>query len=162
MEKSMDNSNRISAVLTQADVTAITDALTLIKNKLPFLVDLSPEEIKYLPKISDKSLAFVKKCLELVKQDSSFLPRSFNIEEFEKDVKLYESMLSIMQPLRMFNELAEDTYTLVGSEAYSGALAIYGYAKNARGSIAGLDDLLDDFGKKFVRKSQPQKEEVKQ
>ncbi len=35
---------KVSAVLTQPDITAITAAIDMIKSKLPFLIDLTPEE----------------------------------------------------------------------------------------------------------------------
>jgi len=39
------------------------------------------------------------------------------------------------------------------SEAYSAALVVYQYAKNSRMRSNGLDELVDDMGKLFVRKS---------
>jgi hypothetical protein len=37
--------------------------------------------------------------------------------------------------------------------AYSAALIVYQYAKNSRMRTEGLDELVDDMGKLFVRKS---------
>ncbi|HEV7892558.1 MAG TPA: hypothetical protein VGP08_18235 [Pyrinomonadaceae bacterium] len=41
--------NRISATLSQADRQAVLDAINTIRTKLPFLIDLSPEERRSLP-----------------------------------------------------------------------------------------------------------------
>ncbi len=40
--------NRISASLSQADLQAVMSAIDTIRQKLPFLVDLSPEAIPSL------------------------------------------------------------------------------------------------------------------
>jgi hypothetical protein len=42
--------NRISATLSAADRQAVLDAINTIRQKLPFLIDLSPEERRALPK----------------------------------------------------------------------------------------------------------------
>ena len=40
---------------------------------------------------------------------------------------------------------------IAGNEAYGAALEVYRYAK-ANGSVAGLDDLIDDMGQRFAQK----------
>lgn len=149
----MPQANRVSAVLTTQDVADINTALDSISAKLPFLIDLSPEELKALPRLGDKSVAFVNKALELVMQNSDFLPRSFNVDEFKKDVDLFNQLYSFLQKIRMFVEKLEDTYAQTGSEAYSSALVIYASAKRARGDLSGLDSILDDLGRRFVQKA---------
>ncbi|QSJ21172.1 hypothetical protein JYQ62_37400 [Nostoc sp. UHCC 0702] len=49
---------RISASLSPADREAVMDAIATIKDKLPFLVDLTTEKRRTLPKMGDKSRAF--------------------------------------------------------------------------------------------------------
>jgi hypothetical protein len=58
-------SHQISATLAQSDRDAVLAAITTIKQKLPFLTDLTMEERKALPKMGDKSRAFVSKALEV-------------------------------------------------------------------------------------------------
>ena len=48
--------NQISASLTPANRQAVMDAIATIKDKLPFLVDLTTEERRTLPKMGDKRL----------------------------------------------------------------------------------------------------------
>lgn len=136
-------SNRISAILAPADRDAVMAAVTTIREKLPFLIDLTAEERKALPKMGDKSRAFVSKALEVAKQNSDFLPRSFDLDEMRKDVELFEAMYPIVMALAQLQELMDDTYTTVGSEAYSAALMVYNYAK-ASGQGAGLDAVVGD------------------
>jgi hypothetical protein len=142
----------ISATLTQADREAVMDAVATIKAKLPFLMDLTTEERKALPKMGDKSRAFVSKALEVATQNPDFLPRSFDLEEMRKDVQLFEAMYPIVMAFTQLQELLDDTYVMVGSEAYAAALQVYNYAK-ASGQGSGLDAVVDELGQRFARKS---------
>ncbi|MGA7936587.1 MAG: hypothetical protein WCA35_23735 [Kovacikia sp.] len=85
------------------------DAVGTIKAKLSFLVDLSAEERKALPKMGDKSRAFVSKALEVATQNPDFLPRSFNLEELRKDVQLFEALYPLLLSMTQLQELLDDT-----------------------------------------------------
>lgn len=146
----------ISATLTQADRDAVIAAVATIKQKLPFLIDLTMEERKALPKMGDKSRAFVSKALEVATQNPDFLPRSFDLEEMRKDVQLFEAMYPIVMALTQLQELLDDTYVTVGSEAYSAALQVYSYAK-ASGQGSGLEAVVGELGQRFARKSKKEK-----
>lgn len=150
--------NRISASLSQADRDAVMKAIATIREKLPFLVDLTTEERRSLPKMGDKSRAFVSKALEVATQNQDFLPRSFDLEEMRRDVEMFEALYPLLLSLNQLQELMDDTYVAVGSEAYAAALLVYNYAK-ASGKGAGLDAVVDEMGRRFARKSrsvQPQ------
>lgn len=144
--------NRVSAELSEADRKAVLDAIETIRTKLSFLIDLSPEQRRSLPKMGDKSRAFVAKALAVARHNSDFLPRSFSVEEFERDVALAEALLPIMVSLTRLQEQVTDTYTEVGSEAYSASLVVYQYGRNS-GDGQSLEGLLDDMGRRFARKS---------
>ena len=144
--------NRISASLTPEDKLAVLAAIATIKEKLPFLLGLSPQESKSLLRLGDKSRAFVAKALEVATQNPDFLPRSFDIEEMRKDVELFEALYPITLALSQLQELLDDTVALAGSEAYMAALAVYNYAKATKGD-AGLEAAVDDMARRFARKS---------
>jgi hypothetical protein len=151
----------ISATLAQTDREAVLQAITTIKEKLPFLVDLSSDDRKTLPKMGDKSRAFVSRALEVAAQNPEFLPRSFDLEEMRKDVQLFEALYPVLLSLTQLQELVDDNDTslAVGSEAYAAALQVYNYAK-ASGQGAGLDAVVVEMGQRFARKpgkSKPQK-----
>lgn len=144
--------NRIDAVLTAANRDVVLDHIAQIRALLPFLLDLSPEDRQALPKMGDKSRAFVSQALQLAEQDDSYLPRSFEVADMRQDVTLAESLYPIMTGLKQLSELIEDTYLQVGSEAYTAALIVYQFAQSS-GRGAGLDELLDALGQRFARKS---------
>ena len=144
--------NRISTQLSAADQAAVLAAIKTIRDKLPFLIDLTLEERRSLPRMGDKSRAFVTQALNLAEQNADILPRSFDVSEMRKDVELVQALEPILPALAQLQELFEDTYIAVGSEAYAAALAVYQYAK-ASGKGAALDNLLDALGQRFARKS---------
>jgi hypothetical protein len=148
--------NRVSAVLSETDRQALLAAIETIRTKLPFLIDLSPEQRRSLPKMGDKSRAFVGKALAIAQQNSNFLPRSFDVEEMARDVTLAEALWPVMAALTRLQEQVTDTYTEVGSEAYSAALVVYQYGRNS-GDGESLEGLLDDMGQRFARKSRSTK-----
>ncbi len=150
--------NRVSANLSAADREEVMQAIATIKAKLPFLMDLTTEERKSLPKLGDKSRAFVSKTLEVATQNPDFLPRSFDLDEMRRDVELFEALYPILLSITQLQELLDDTFVAVGSEAYAAGLLVYNYAK-ANNKGAGLDAALDDMGRRFARKTpkvQPQ------
>jgi len=144
--------NRISTSLSPADREAVMAAVSTIREKLPFLMDLTVEERRSLPKMGDKSRAFVSKALEVAIQNPDFLPRSFDIEEMRRDVELFQALHPILLSLTQLQELLDDTYLAVGSDAYAAGLVVYNYAKNS-GQGAGLDAVVDEMGRRFARKS---------
>jgi hypothetical protein len=144
--------NRVSATISEADQQAVLAAIETIRQKLPFLIDLSPEQRRSLPKMGDKSRAFVGKALAVAQHNSNFLPRSFSVEEMERDVKLTESLQPILVSLTRLFEQLDDTFMEVGSEAYAAALVVYQYGRNSSDGES-LETLLDDMGQRFARKS---------
>lgn len=145
--------NRINAELSTTDKDAILGLINQIRALLPFLIDLSPDERHSLPKMGDKSRAFVNQALALAEQDDSFLPRSFDVAEMRKDVDLTNQLLPIITALTQLLELVEDTNMLAGSDGYTAGLIVYNSAKrNGRGEA--LDNLLDALGRRFARKAQ--------
>jgi hypothetical protein len=144
--------NRISATLSAKDQQDVLDAINTIRTKLPFLIDLSIEERRFLPKMGDKSQAFVSQALTVAEQNPDILPRSFDVAEMRRDVELAESLRPIMTALTQLQELVEDTYLEVGSEAYTAALMIYSYMR-AAGQGSALDEAAGQLKQRFARKT---------
>ena len=145
----MSTPNTIDASLTPEDRTAIEGHLTAIQAALPFLADLTPDERRSLPKMGDKSRAFVERTLEVARQDVSFLPRNLDIEAFARDLALWMQLESLRSRVARLAELLDDTQLAAGSEAYLAALEVYAAAKRS-GRGAGLDDLIDRVGQRFT------------
>ena len=144
--------NRISASLSTSDRDAVLAAITQIRQKLPFLIDLTSDERRALPKLGDKSRAFVEKALEVASQNPDLLPRSFDLEEMRKDVQLFLDMQPVMMAINQLQDLIDDTTLQSGSEAYAAALTVYTMIKNTDSGEA-LELAADDLGRRFARRS---------
>lgn len=144
--------NRVSAQLGEAEQQAVFAAIQTIRQKLPFLIDLTPEERRALPKMGDKSRGFVTQALEVATLNSGMLPRSFDVGEMRNDVELLNALTPVVSAISQLNELVEDTYLAVGSDAYAAALLVY-HSARAAGKGSGLDSALDLLGQRFARKS---------
>lgn len=106
--------------------------------------------------MGNKSQAFVRKALELVQQDDSCLPRSFEVAEMQHDVHLFDALQGVAMSLSTLAEAVNDTLMMAGNEAYTAALVVYKSAKdNGRG--AALNGHLDEMGKRFAKKAREPK-----
>jgi hypothetical protein len=63
--------------------------VTAIRQKLPFLVSLTPDERKSTFKAGPNSLSFVEHALTASKNNPDILPKNFDVVEFESDVNLF-------------------------------------------------------------------------
>jgi hypothetical protein len=142
----------VSATISTDDVAAVKAALETVRQKLPFLIGLDPDTRRSLPRMGDKSRAFVRKCQDVAEQNPGMLPRAFDLEEFKRDCALDEALLPISQSIGQLAEMVDDTLTAARSDAYFAALAVYRSAKMA-GKGLGLDGALDDLGRRFLHKS---------
>lgn len=146
--------NRVSFSITPEVEQGILDAIAQIESDLPMLINLSAEDRHDLPKMGDKTLAFVTKSLEYAKQNPGVVPPFLNIPEFEKDVNAATSMSKILRPLKQLLERIDDTTMLAGSEAYSAALIFYGAVKGAaKANVGGMKTVYDDLQSRFPGKS---------
>jgi len=144
--------NKVSFELKPPDLPEVLGLIGKVAEKLPFLIELSPEEKQLLPRLGDKTQKFVEKTYELAKQKTDFLPRSFSVEEMGKDLKLNSELYAILTALRLLTKKVEDTYIETGSELYDAALVIYGAAKNSRVS-EGLEGLVAEIGTRFTKRT---------
>jgi hypothetical protein len=146
----LNMNNRVSASLGAQERQEILQAIALIKDKLPFLLSLTTEERKAMPKMGDRNMPFVKKALEAATQNPDFLPRAFEVEELRKDIELFEALYPLVIAFSQLQDALHDTYITVGSEAYSASLKIYNYAK-VNVDMAGVQRWVDEMGERFAR-----------
>ncbi|MEA5452188.1 hypothetical protein VB780_26680 [Leptolyngbya sp. CCNP1308] len=147
-------SNYISATLSLQARDEVMSAIATIRDLLPFILDVAPKVKKSMPKMGDKSRAFVQKALDVAIQHPDFLPRSFDIAELQRDVNLFEAIYPLAMALAQLQADLDDTLAAVGSDAFTAALQVYRHAK-AHGDGSGLDAMVEDLGQRFDR--QPRK-----
>jgi len=158
----MSNENRMSLVMPDEVVAGakqhFTDAAQIVS---PFLMNLTPEEIKELPKMGDKSYSFVTKALEYMKIPGTPIPSYLNVAELEVDLKGYDTIRQVLQTVMPTIDMLNDSMTLSGSEAYVAVLAYYNYIKGAaKSNVPGAQTIYDDLSARFPGRPVKKSEQV--
>lgn len=146
----MSSDNRISAVLSDEDVAAVQAAVAAIRAKLPFLVTLSAQERKELPKMGPKSVGFDEKCVTYMANRAEFVPGFVDPAEVLKDRTLRAQLLRFAAELQTLTDSVDDTLQLVSSEVWMADLAYYQSVREAahRGRD-GAQNIYDDLRRRW-------------
>jgi hypothetical protein len=154
----MSQKNLISFNLSAGDLTDVKNAISVLRTKLmPNLITLSSDDKKELPKMGDKTVAFVAKALEYCKNNSDLVPPFLDVNEFEIDVNAVESLRQMLQPVEQIFDSLNDTIILSGSEAYQAALIFYKSVKAAAASnIQNAGTIYNDLSSRFPGTSKTQ------
>jgi hypothetical protein len=140
----------IHAELPDAEVKKILADLDDIRHRLVFLVGLTTDERRDIPKLGRKHHDFVASSLDMAAENPELMPGCLNVDQARKDMDLHDALNPIHQSLSQLRKLVSDTQTVVGSEAYAAARLAYSSAK-ATGKGQGLDDTLHDLSRHFHR-----------
>ncbi|MGV0023967.1 hypothetical protein [Phormidesmis priestleyi] len=151
-------SNRVSATLDADDRQAVMSAIETIKQAMPFLVHLTAEERKTMPKVGDRSRGFILNCLDAAQQHLGCLPRLFEVEEMQKDVQLIEDLYPVLMALMELHSLVDDTYFAAHSEAYVAALKVYDAVKS-HDDMPGMKIVVEQLKQQFARRNKKESAE---
>src|SRR5215471_21063284 len=141
----------IDASVSPADLQAIKDAFATIKQKLPFLVNLTNDERKSIVKTGSLSLTFVTKALSGAQSNPTIFPGTFDSGSFQRDVDLFAVLTELTALASQVTEQIDDTRMAVGGEAMRQAMQTYEYIKTAAKTEPGLKALADDLGERFKK-----------
>ncbi|MBE9011874.1 hypothetical protein IQ250_16860 [Pseudanabaenaceae cyanobacterium LEGE 13415] len=144
--------NKVSATLSAADRQAVMSAIDTIKQAMPFLVHLTVEERKASPKVGDRSRGFMLNCLDAAQQHTDCLPRSFDVEEMQKDMQLMEDLYPVLMALTELHSLVDDTYFTAQCEAYTASLKVYDAVK-AHEDLPGMKIVVEQLRQQFARRN---------
>ena len=148
--------NRISIEIPPADLQAIKAALQQVQSLLePYVIALTPEQRKTIPKMSDGTEPFVEKVMDYAANNAEFLPPFVNPAELQKDWNATMGLLPLLRMTQQIQDTMSDTAMLAGSEAYVGALSYYNSVKQAaKVNPPDAKDIYEDLTKRFVIKIQ--------
>jgi len=147
----MATENRISQTMTEPDQAALTAALKTIKTVLkPYLLTISTAERQQLPKMSERSVPFVRKVLDYTESHGEFAPSYLDPVELKKDVNLFDSLTRVSQGLAEVLDELTDTTMVAGSEAFVASLAYYNSVKQgAKQNVPNARAVFDDLKVRF-------------
>jgi len=124
----------------------------------PYLLALTPEERRILPKMGPKTIGFVEKAHDFAKQNPNLVPPYLNMELFKVDVEGSRGFWTLINSIRQLEQHLCDTEMTAGSEAYQAALTFYNFIKlaasqNSLGAKAIHQELKTRFPRRRRRKA---------
>ena len=146
--------NRTSIEIPAADLQAIKASLQNIQSLLaPYVIALTPEQRKKLPKMSDGTEPFVDKALDYSINSPEFLPAYVNQADFQKDWNNCTGLIALIRIMAQIQDTMSDTAMLSGSEAYVSALSYYNSVKQAaKINAPEAKAIYEDMRKRFEKK----------
>jgi len=141
----------ISATVADAYAQAVKDAVALIQQKLPFLINLTTDERKGTFKTGPNSLSFVQNALQAAQNNPDIFPKSFDVAEFGSDVNLFAVLTELNTLVAQLASELDDTRLAVGGEAMKEATQVYNYVKTAAANTPGLKPVADQLGQRFQK-----------
>jgi hypothetical protein len=147
----MPQENLFELNIPAADLQAVQGAIqTLTMVLAPHLISLSNETRRELPKMGDKSLAFVRKAREYATNNPELVPAFLNLQMFDADLRGVDTLNNLLRTLQPLVDNLEDSLVLSGSEAYQAALVFYRSVKAA--ALSGQPNaktIADDLSMRF-------------
>ena len=151
----MSQNDQIAVTIPEADLAEIQAAVATLRGKLlPHLTSLDSRERLELPKMGDKTVAFVQKAMEYAKNNGDLVPPYLDFPAMEIDVKAVETLRQLAQTLGPIDDALNDSIMLSGSEAYQAALVFYSAVKNAaKGKAPNAGSIYEDLSRRFPGKA---------
>lgn len=141
----------ISAVLAAADQATITTKINEIRALIAVLVNLTADERRALPKMSDGNEPFVTKALEYAEANPNLVPPFLSVTEWRKDYNYRTALRQVLQVIMPLVESLDDTELAAGSESYTASLKFYQAVQMAAEmNVAGVDTVASDLGARFA------------
>lgn len=146
----MPNDNRISAVITDAQVTDILGHFGSIHSALNFLVNLTPEERRHLVSMGTARAGMDTDFINAMTAHPTLVPSYVNMTELNKDKELRRQFARIIGPAMELCEALSDTNGLAASDSMMAYLSFYASVKDAaRRNVPGADTVLATLSQYF-------------
>lgn len=143
--------NLVSLDFSADDIAAIDRALETLEAKFARFAVLTPEEIRHLTKMGDKSEAFCRQAAVVLEDNPKLIPPGFSVADMRQDITDLDLMRPRFLRLRELLEKVDSTEIALGSDIINAALEGYGYMKMG-GKSAGLDGLRESMSVRYTRR----------
>ena len=145
--------NKINFIIPDEEVDITTQKLNeggaILK---PYLIALTPDQRKEIPKMSDKTLPFVEKITEYCQSAPQFVPAFMDVEALAGDFKVTQQLTGLFRTVKAMHDNLDDTIMQAGSEAYMNALNYYNSVKQAaKSDVPGAKSIYEDLKKRFEK-----------
>ena len=145
--------NKINFAIPEEAITQATQKLNEVAAiLLPYLIALTPEERRTIPKMSDKTMPFVEKTIEYCETAPQFAPPYLDSKALVGDMKVTQQLTPLLRTAIALNDGLDDTVMEAGGESYVNALSYYNSVKQAaKMNVPGAKSIYDDLSKRFER-----------
>jgi len=156
--------NLIDSELTKENEDLSIQNIRSTETLLPFLVNLSVDERRKLPKMGRDGLDFAEKSLMHALDNPELVVSYMDIPGMQRDLDLLKQVQRILGVTEAFCKRLKDTHMVLGSEVYDAARVFYRIVKNASISgVEGCDYIAKDLGEHYKNltgpKPRPEEEE---
>lgn len=147
----MATSNQLDIEIPPAVILDVTTKLQQIRTALsPYLFTLTEEQRRVIPKMGDKTLAFVSKTVDYTNSNPEFTPSYLLKQELDDDFNAVSSLSPINNLLDQLQSDVDDTMMIAGSEAYVQSLIYYNAVRNAAATgQTAAKPIYDDLSNRF-------------
>ena len=143
--------NLISQTMTDVQRDAMIGDLTAFGTKFDaYKVELTPDEIAKLARISETGLPELELAQAYAQQNPAAIPGNVNLTEFAKDLALARQIMQVKTRLTQLLDYVATALIAALSDSYKTALLIYNIAK-AQGRTPQNQTFLDAFGTRFAK-----------
>ncbi|HRK29031.1 MAG TPA: hypothetical protein PK239_17290 [Chitinophagales bacterium] len=150
------------------NLTPVFDAATLalnqsdiaqIKARMPFLVNLTPNEKKGFLRLGHSSRAFIEQSLSHIENNSMLQLPFIDIAAWQNDWEVFKRLDSLHREIKSLEEAVNDTRIALLKECMVQALAFYKGVKSASvQNVPGTDSIVQNLHTFFStsrKKKQP-------
>ncbi|MDR2065269.1 MAG: hypothetical protein LBP85_06150 [Prevotellaceae bacterium] len=135
-------------VLTQVH-TKLNEIRTLLK---PYVVTLTPDERRELPKMGEKSFTFVEKSYDYAVENPGIVPSYLDMQAFGVDFADSHGLWPVRNDALQVYEMLDDSAMASGSESYQASLVFYNAVKAAAAQdVPGAKAIYDELKQRFPR-----------
>ena len=143
--------DQITAELSEQDLGDVLQAIATIRQKLPFLVLLSPGDKKATAMLDEGRAPFALKAVDYASREVAVSPNPQLLVEAKKDLDVYNKLQTVERELSRLNEMVSDTRMLAGAELYQFARVAYKMSKIAASlNVPGTKSIVDDLGRLYA------------
>lgn len=150
----MTNDNKVSAAISAQDKTDILAAFALIKAKLPFLINLTPEGRRSTPAIATERGGMNSTFPMEMTAHADLVPSYVSMTEVNKDSALWDDLDELEACAKEICEGIADTKQAVGNDLLLAYLSFYNnVGQAAKRGVAGIQALYENLRRYFRRGS---------
>jgi hypothetical protein len=139
----------ISYSMPQDHVAEIQNALNTILSRLPFLVNLTAEERQRVLKFADRDNEFVNDVRFATVNFPDLFPVAFNVEEYQRDVALFDILCDLRLKLESLTEKVKFTDLALGGEVMKATLQGYKFVQTGAQTTPGIQSLAEKMKQRY-------------